>query len=132
MPIGAPMITATAIITVLPKIAFSSPPSAPGGGVICVISRGLSAEKPFTSVVTMIQANQNSPKTVAPVAIANAKPLLIRRHLARPKLPPNACAMSVALATCQPQQHQLRNDQYDEGDDEQQKPQRDQGGQINV
>ena len=47
MPIGVLMNVATATMTTLPAIAFSSPPAEPGGGVICVKSVGDSAAKPL-------------------------------------------------------------------------------------
>src|SRR5690554_1428335 len=63
---GVPISVATAAIITLPTIALSKPPSAPGGGVLCVSSVNDRAEPPLTKSVSMIQLSQNKPKmTVA-------------------------------------------------------------------
>src|SRR3546814_364276 len=65
MPTGVPIRVPTAVIMTLPKMALSRPPSAPGGGVLCVNSVQDKAPPPLCSSVTIIQHSQNSPKASA-------------------------------------------------------------------
>ena len=63
----------------LPIIGLSSPPLAPGGGVICVKTAGDKPLKPFHSSAPRIRTSQPRPKAVA----ASAKPIataLLRRR----------------------------------------------------
>ncbi len=74
MPIGVPMATASPVMTRLPTIGLSSPPAAPGGGVISLNTCSESPEKPSHNSVPRISTSQPRPKAVA----ANESVMVVR------------------------------------------------------
>src|SRR6185295_15425232 len=82
MPIGVPSSMASPTMMKLPAIAFSRPPSPPGGGVILVKSAGDRPPRPRRSTSNNIQASQNTPNAMA----ASDRPRAMRLvHLRRAK-----------------------------------------------
>ena len=65
MPIGVPIATASTVSIRLPMIGLSSPPAAPGGGVISVNTLSESPLSPSHSNTPRIRASHPSPNTVA-------------------------------------------------------------------
>jgi hypothetical protein len=63
----------------LPKNAFRSPPSEPGGGVISVNRPSFIAARPCPNAVQRIHASQNRPNTVALSDRVSAIPFLMAR-----------------------------------------------------
>src|SRR6202008_582517 len=118
-PIGVPTAIASAVSIRLPTMGFSKPPAAPGGGVISVNTRSDRPLNPSHSNVPRIQASALNPTNVAPndsvrtIALARRRALYIL-SMALPDFPLDA------------QQHVARNGEHDEGDEEQNEPERDQ------
>ncbi len=63
-------------------MAFSSPPLPPGGGVICVNSRGDMPARPLCTSVQRIAARKNSPMAVAMPESVSARTLMSLRQRA--------------------------------------------------
>src|SRR5450432_1696652 len=97
----------------LPKKALSRPPSAPGGGVICVKMDHFIADTPLMKAVHRIHASQNKPNTVAARDSNSAIAFLMRRRRYRFSI---VTAMSIARAPGQLHQHVFGDCQHDEGD----------------
>jgi hypothetical protein len=103
----------------LPRIAFASPPSPPGGGVICMKRLGRSAAAPSHSRTPMIQTSQKSPNKRAIVetvimtrSCAGGGDRAVVRRRSRARL----------LALGELQQEQLREREHDRGDEEEDEP----------
>src|ERR1700730_12048581 len=119
MPIGVPMSTASSVRSRLPMIGLSSPPAAPGGGVISVKTLSESPLSPFHNSSPRISTSQPRPNAVAvsdrPIAI----PLRRRR-----------AAYSLFMALTDPpldaKQHIAMRGEHDKGDAEENETQRDQ------
>ena len=74
------MKVAAATMTMLPKMALASPPSEPGGGVICVNSVGDSAAKPLPNRTTRIHSRKIMPKAIAAIDRTRLMRLMRRRR----------------------------------------------------
>src|SRR5271166_1812028 len=125
IPVGVPIKVATKVITTLPKIAFSSPPALPGGGVIWLNSAGVIAANPFHSRVHRTRTSHNRPKAVATTDRLMTVPLAMRRRAYR-------FIYSASRLFLQLQQQQLGDGQHDKGDGEKDQTQRDQRGQVQI
>ena len=66
MPRGAPISTPMTVITTLPKMALSRPPSLPGGGVISVNTAPDRPPMPFHSRLARISRSAPRPSAAAP------------------------------------------------------------------
>src|SRR5947207_5220850 len=125
IPVGVPTMVAISVIARLPAIAFRRPPLLPGGGVISVNKAGLIAPTPLIRSVPSTSASHSKPNPVATTESAIISQLVSRRR---------ACS-SIASASrlpLEPDQQQFGQCQHDEGDDEQDQPERDQGGQVKI
>ena len=71
---GVPISTARLVSMRLPTMGLSSPPAAPGGGVISVKTASERPERPSHSSTARITTNQASPISVA----ASESPIMIR------------------------------------------------------
>src|SRR5689334_16014486 len=113
------MNVATPTITRLPAIAFSRPPSLPGGGVICVNTLKLIAPTPFTSSVPRIHTSTPRPIAIASTDIASPTRLMTLRR-AWMLMPDASYGRSRArpFAFGHAQQQQLRGSEHDQRDDE--------------
>src|SRR5262249_35107209 len=125
MPIGVPMRTANTVSSRLPTIGLSSPPPEPGGGVISVKTDRESPENPSHSSTVRMTTSHPSPSAVAaserPItSLLGRRRARYRRFMASPDAPLDA------------QQQITRNRQHDEGDDEQDQPERDQRRGVEV
>ena len=81
MPVGVPTRVAIRVIITLPKIAFSSPPLLPGGGVIWLNNAGVIAATPFSSNVQRTRTSHNRPNPVAATDRLITMPLTMRRRV---------------------------------------------------
>ena len=79
MPIGVPISTASTVRIRLPTIGLSSPPAAPGGGVISVNTLSESPLSPSHSNSPRISTSQPRPNAVAANDRTIAMPLRRRR-----------------------------------------------------
>src|SRR5262249_39260900 len=114
----------------LPTIGLSRPPAEPGGGVISVNTASDRPEKPSHNRAPRMSTSQPRPTAVAASASTLAMALRRRRPWYRD------CASASAMPSPNPaldaQQQVARDRQHDESDDEQNEPERDQGGSIKV
>src|ERR1700686_2139667 len=125
MPTGVPISTARTVRIRLPMIGLSSPPAAPGGGVISVNTLGESPLNPSHSNTPRIKASHPNPNTVAATDRTIATPLRRRRR-----------AYSLFMALTDPpldaQQHVARRGEHDEGDTEENEAERNQRRGIEI
>src|SRR4030081_2738081 len=132
MPTGVPITTARMVRIRLPMIGLSSPPSEPGGGVISVKTASDRPANPCQNNSPRITTSQPSPSRLPATASLIITALRRRRPAYRPLLAPPFMASllmaSLLMASPDPafdaQQHVTRRREHDEGDDEQDQPQR--------
>src|SRR5271156_3991510 len=97
-----------------PVIAFKRPPSfEPGGGVFWVKTSRLRPLRPLKNSVNRISASQVTPKAAAPIQSQRMTMFLRRRQT-------YMGFMLLALFPFEPQQHESRDRQHQEGQHEQQ------------
>src|SRR5581483_6391098 len=125
MPMGVPTTTARPVRIRLPKIGLSSPPAAPGGGVISVKTRSDNPLKPSQNSTPRISTSQPSPMKVA--ATDSDSAIALRRRRAA-----YSAVMSRRGLSLDPQQQIADATQNDQGDDEQDHAERDQRRGVNV
>src|SRR5690348_12631716 len=116
------MATAMVVITRLPTIGLSSPPSDPGGGVICVNTASEIPPIPFHNSTPKITTSHARPNAVAASDRAIAT-VLRRRRVSN-------SAISGSRPRIEPHQHQACRCQHDERDEEQDQAESDQRGRI--
>src|SRR6266852_1929178 len=83
IPTGVPTAVQAAPINRLPMMAFRSPPSLPGGGVISRKSFALSPPNPALNKVKRIQPSQNNPNSIVSSDTARLKRLINSRRVYR-------------------------------------------------
>src|SRR5882672_8064945 len=127
MPTGVPSAVPAAPINRLPMMAFRSPPSLPGGGVISRKSFALSPPNPDLNKVNRIQPSQNNPNSIVSRDTARLKRLINSRRVYR-----SMASGHPALAPCQAQQQQLRQREHHEGYGKQDEAEPDQRRAIEV
>src|SRR5690348_5323565 len=124
MPSGVPIATAMAVISRLPTIGLSRPPAAPGGGVISVKTASDRPPTPSHSRTPRMSTSQVRPNTVAAMASPAATWLRRRRR--------SYSAMSGSRPRVEAHDQIARQGQHDEGDEKQDKPERDQRRGVEV
>src|SRR5262245_36565020 len=120
------MSTARTVRIRLPTMGLSSPPSAPGGGVISVKTASESPLNPSHKSTARITISQPSPSSVAASDRLSMMPLRRRRAASR------LLFMASSDPAFDAQQHVARDREHDEGNDEKDQAQRDQRGGIKV
>src|SRR5258705_6948207 len=127
IPTGVPSAVPAAPINRLPMMAFRSPPSLPGGGVISRKSFALTPTTTALKKVKRIQPSQNNPNSIVSRDTARLKRLINSRRVYR-----SMASGHPALAPCQAQQQQVRKRQHYEGYGKQDEAELDQRRKIEV